>query len=389
MTLSLTKVYKIAAISLIVSITCAAILLIGYFIDVNKPLGRPEFYEFPDIPPKSVDQVQYFFNKIEVVGGDTENDEIEIPLTPSDNEPSINESIPSDTVDLNQHLLNLCYAYFNVSMSGCKLSPLFPMAIANVETGGRADPNKTFSSLMPSKYVKCATPADIDNYSILSLFESEYAYNALTQEWSTNERGSLQENYGYGVKGLTLPSERSIIDQAYPDGNYPAWVEDWWLRGVSVDAGDRFSIQGSVSRLQVACNQTASWVDQQYFVDNELQAVGILAIAHGASSAFNPVVRDRTVGNWISGQRAYDYATALSQPEAYGVIRDYAMSTYPNRTISRATAKKLLEEMSSKGLIDDVGTYVHLSGNLAEVSYTYPVCVLYAYTQLGFFYSGR
>lgn len=389
MTLSLTKVYKIAAISLIVSITCAAILLIWYFIDVNKPLGRPEFYEFPDIPPKSVDQVQYFFNRIEVVGGATENDEIEIPLTPSDNESSINESIPSDTVDLNQHLLNLCYAYFNVSMSGCKLSPLFPMAIANVETGGRADPNKTFSSLMPSKYVKCDTPVDIDNYSILSLFESEYAYNALTQEWSTNERGSLQENYGYGVKGLTLPSERSIIDQAYPDGNYPAWVEDWWLRGVSVDAGDRFSIQGSVSRLQVSCNQTASWVDQQYFVDNELQAVGILAIAHGASSAFNPVVRDRTVGNWISGQRAYDYATALSQPEAYGVIRDYAMSTYPNRTISRATAKKLLEEMSSKGLIDDIGTYVHLSGNLAEVSYTYPVCVLYAYTQLGFFYSGR
>ena len=392
MTFSLSKVYKIAVVTLVTSVTLAVILAVLYFAQQNKPLGRPEFYAFPDIPPRSVDQVKFFFNRVQTTGGNYDpatDGEIENPLTPVENEPTINESYPQDVADLNQHLLSLCYAYFNVTMSGCKMSPLFPMAVANVETGGRADPNKTFSSLIPSKYVKCDTPADIDNYSVLSLFESEYAYDALTQEWSTNERGSLQENYGYGVKGLNLPSESSIIHQAYPDGNYPEWVEDWWLRGVSTEAGDRFSIEGSVSRLQVSCNQTAGWVDQQYFVDNELQAVAILAIAHGASSAFNPVVRERTVGNWRSGQRAFDYATALSQPEAYGIIRDYAISTYPNRTISRTTAKQLLAEMRNRGLIDDIGTYVHLDGTLAEVSYTYPVCLLYAYTQLGFFYSGR
>ena len=351
---------KKGIILIVLPLILIAGLFTSYHIYLNRQLGDPGFYEFPNVPPRDVDFVKQVFSGTE------------IPLSPAPIEPEINSKYSQTFVDLNVHLLNLGYKYFNVYVGDNKLSPLFPLALANVEHADWADSNKTFSALIPSKYVSCNNIHDINNYSVLSLFQTESAYKGLSTEGA---RGSIPMSVGYGTAGISLPSELEIVSDAYPTGEYPSWIAEWWVRGIAKESGDRFSIEGSVSRLSSACSQTTAWLSQEYVIDREVQAVALLSLAFVDANTFNPSASTKS-----DRDDAFNYAISISSTDALAVIRRYAETTYPNKSIDTSVALSLLDEML---LPEDIGS------TLTDKELSYPIQTLYAYIQVGCLYSGK
>ena len=340
--MSIRKMSKKLLPILLISVLIASVLT-AYSLYVSQPLGDPGFYEFPNIPPRRVDFVKQIFNKQS------------IELTPATIEPEINAKYSQDFVDRNLDLLDCCYAYFDVYVGDNKLSPLLPLALSNVEHPDWADPNVTFSSLFPSSCVDCL----IKDYSVLTLFSSKEAYDMLAVE---GPRGSLSMSTGIGAVGLNLPSELDIIHNAYPNGGYPKWVEEWWLRGVSKESGDRFSVEGSVSRLSNFCNQASTISLKDYEVTSEVQAIALLSM----------LLADPQVNIDLAMQ----YASDLTSVSSLAVIRRHANSTYPETSITEDVAIQLYEEIGA-------------SSSLPEGVRIYPIRILYAYLQVGYFYSGK
>ena len=61
---------------------------------------------------------------------------------------SFKEDTLSDlAVECNSKLFDICNKYYLATYQGVQLSPLIPMALANIETGMRADQSITYSSL--------------------------------------------------------------------------------------------------------------------------------------------------------------------------------------------------------------------------------------------------
>ena len=140
--------------------------------------------------------------------------------------------------DANSALYDLADKYFQVYYGSMRLSPITPLAIANVETPGRADNNVTWSALFPSKYVPINMLYTMDVTTVLS---SESIYKPLSTEYSTRDRGALQMSPTYGTNNdyfnrLMSDSEvdklSTISDSKHEN----------WIKGASSKRGDRFYV---------------------------------------------------------------------------------------------------------------------------------------------------
>jgi hypothetical protein len=80
------------------------------------------------------------------------------------------------------------------------------MALANVETPGRADNSITWSSLFPSKYADVSTMGTFDVTTVLS---DPKIYAALSSEYSTKYRGALQMSTTYGTGNSAINRQMS------------------------------------------------------------------------------------------------------------------------------------------------------------------------------------
>lgn len=328
---------------------------------------------------------------------------------------SFKEKTLSDlAIECNSRLFEICNKYYLATLSGQQLSPLIPMAIANVETPGRGDTSVTYSSLFPSKCVPVNSADSISNMSCLAVLENPSAFKTLASDHWTRDRGAMQMNPNYGTEyeafnSLMGPSEASILSNvnsmdvdfstyaAYePRNSRNIGVEDW-LSMVSTKVGDRYNVKDSVLRIAAASQEAVDSYSKQYTVQNDMEIMALVAMNHNAGNLWSPSVAAKKVGNWRSGTQAYRYCSAISSTAFENKVRklcDEKLSTARNEnkpipmTLERSGAKKLYEEAYADKIVEDYGSYIY-EGGYYEVTYLYPIQALYAYTMLGLVYSGK
>lgn len=315
-------------------------------------------------------------------------------------------------IEANSKLFDVCSRYYLVSYNHTPASPIYPMAIANIETGFRADQDVTYSSLYPSAILPFNGAADIDNMSSLQVLQSAEVFNKLAKDHWTRDRGPFQMNPDYGItydsfNSLMGPSEETVLSGV--TGNFTGYATseartggtitaESWLGWLSQHPGDRHNPKDAVLRLAAANTKAVEQIGQTYSIDSEPMFVVMMAQYHGNSSIWTASGYSKTMGNWRSGYMAYSYALDVGSQEFYTIIKDLAISNLNEArktgsriplTIEDAEVQNVIwPKAEAAGIVKDYGAYIN-EGRYYQITYCYPVRALYAYIMLSLLYSGN
>lgn len=276
--------------------------------------------------------------------------------------------------DANSALYELADKYFQVYYGSMRLSPITPLAIANVETPGRADNSITWSALFPSKYVPINMLYSMDVTTVLS---SESIYKPLSTEYSTRDRGALQMSPAYGTNNdyfnqLMSDSEVDKLS-AISDSTHSNWI-----KGASSKRGDRFYVPDVCLRLSAAFTEAISDMSKNKYVPNsDYQLLAMCAMYHQQSAVWSNNNHNKSVGKWKSSKLAYEYSELISSVEFLKELKEYAYANPDIYCISNDALLKIYKENSDRPMSD------FASSTLVT---NYPIKVEYAYIKLCIMY---
>ncbi len=270
----------------------------------------------------------------------------------------------------NQALYDLCDQYFTVYFQQRRVSPIFPMALANVETPGRADHDVTWSSLFPSKYVNMKYLYTMDVTTVLSLSDS--GYKALTTEYSTRDRGALQMSPTYGTSDKyfnsrmsgTEKDKLSLVDTS---------EHTEWISGASDMPGDRFYVPDVLLRVSSAMNVAVdNMLKNDYVPSSDIQLIAQLAMYHQQSGVWYHA-HNKKVGRWKSGELAYTYSQQISSRGFVNELITYAEEHSDCYCLETAEVNRLYKKYF------DTPMDYYCTNDLVCI---YPIKVMYAYIKL-------
>lgn len=288
----------------------------------------------------------------------------------SANEVAFTSTTPTITASgVNAKLFEYCDKYFKAYYGTERISPLFPMALSNTETQGRADYSKTFCALFPSRYVDVSK---IDTFNVTDVISDEKVFNALSKEYSTRDRGCLQMSPTYGTGNDYLNSLMSGTEKEklakVDTSKYSSWVA-----GASSTPGDRFYLPDVLMRLQAAVEEDVrNFIVKGYIPNTDMQLIAMLGIEHNSGYVFSFSNHSKRVGRWNSGQSAYDYCCKLGDSKFTSELEDLA-SKSSSMYLSVNEAHKLYEKVYNESYTN------YCSGS---INAAYPIMVMYAYMKL-------
>lgn len=309
--------------------------------NLKTPTGSVEYNPFPaEIPQEEMPSYEQSYQTIQVYKTETE--------------------MQSDVSDINAYLYSLCDKYYQVYYGDSRVSPLYPLAAANVETPERADNKITWSALFPSRYVDINL---IDSFDVTYIAQDPATYNALMHESSTRDRGALQMSPTYGTKSekfnsLMTGTEATKLStiQIHPDATL-------WARGASTYPGDRFNIKDVLYRLSSADEDALNdLMNKNIVLKNDAELVIMMAMYHHRSGVWHV----DGAGGWKANDAALHYAEKLSdQSQIDRIVQWYNMNS-DQYTINSDTAASLMNF-----------DWKEYTTSAAEA--VYPVKVLYSY----------
>lgn len=285
-----------------------------------------------------------------------------------------NSSVTVKESGANGDLYSIADEYFLVYYDTERVSPLFPMALANVETPSRADSSKTWSALFPSKYVSTDL---MRSFNVTDVISDATIFKALSSEVSTRDRGALQMSPTYGtdnkeINKLMSGTEKDKL-KTVDTSKHKAWAD-----GASGNAGDRFYLPDVLLRMRAASSrQISNMIRNNYQPKTDMQLIAMLAMGHHSSGVWYHSNPNKSVGCWKSGKSAYDFATKVGDIALISKIKEYA-DTSKNLYIDSNVAKKLYYEVYG----ENFSTYA-----TKDIVCTYPIKVLYAYVKLSTLYT--
>lgn len=282
-------------------------------------------------------------------------------------------NIASEVSASNVALYNMCDRYFTVYFGGTRLSPIVPMAIANVETPGRADHSVTWSALFPSKIVDISL---LDTMDVTTVLETEDYYKALSSEVSTRDRGALQMSPTYGTGKESFNNMMSGTEQ---DKLRTIDTTDHskWVQSASAKPGDRFHLPDVLLRLSSAfTSATEDMIRHDYTPSSDMQLFVMCTMYHHRSGVWTGKAHGGTT--WNSSDLAYEYSALISSPEFIEIVTDYCEDHPDVYTIDGKTAMSLV-----KSVCPNSEKYC---GSTLVLSY--PVKCLYSYVKLSKLYGG-
>lgn len=285
------------------------------------------------------------------------------------------ESAAISATGANRDLYLAADQYFICYYGSQRLSPVFPMAISNVETPGRADNSVTWSALFPSKYIDVSQMLTADVTTVAS---DPRVLSALSREVSTRDRGSLQMSPTYGTSNDAVNSEMSGTEK-----DKLAKIDtsscSSWASGASDSPGDRFFLPDVCRRLSAAMSQSISYMlKNDYVPQNDIQLLAMCAMSHHNSGVWYYGDKSRPIGSWKSGGAAYELTVKLSSQEFISVLTEsvrestdlYIDTGKAEKLWSRAYPNESLSQYTSNSIV-----------------YSYPIKALYAYLKLCMLYT--
>lgn len=280
-----------------------------------------------------------------------------------------------DVTEANQALYDLADKYYQVYWGNKRVSPLFPLAIANVETGGRADRSITWSSLYPSAILPISMLYDADVTTVVS--DSSY-YKPLSTEWSTRDRGAMQMSPTYGTGNEYFNKQMSGNEKdklsEVDTSKYSSWTS-----GASSRPGDRFYAPDVCLRLASANTDAIEYMYKyDYIPTSDAQLVCMLSQYHHRSGVWSNKDHSNKCGEWKSSGQAFEFSKKLSSQGFVDVLKKHAKEHPDKFTITRDEALTLYTE--------------YFGSNFNEYTESklvgcYPITVLYAYIKIGIMYS--
>lgn len=273
----------------------------------------------------------------------------------------------------NKKLYEIADEYFMCYYGSSRVSPILPMAISNVETPGRADPNLTWCALIPSRYVSVD---DALTFDVTSVLKDENVFKALSSEYSTRDRGCLQMSPTYGTGNSYFNSMMSgtEVDKLKNVSS----THESWISGASNSPGDRFYLPDVLLRQSAAMQCQVDYiVKNNYTPNSDAMLIAMLACGHHNSGIWSFNSREQKVGVWNSSGKAYEWCTLLSDPEFVQILTSYAKS-HPATYIDSKTAQQLWNNYSDA----DASSYT-----TNTIVCWYPIKVLYAYIKLTMLYT--
>lgn len=334
-------------------------------------MSREEFEEF-----KAEDADVITFDTYEEYIGSTSASFVESSASFTQ-ETTISEYNPSITATgANAKLYNYCDKYFQCFYGDKRISPIFPLAIANVETGGRADHNLTWSSLFPSAIVDISL---IDTFDVTTVLTDDTIFKKLTSDYSTRDRGALQMSptYGTGTASINKHMSGTEVDKLkkVDTSKYATWCS-----GASSCAGDRFYIPDMLLRLQAAMNYNLQqFVTKGYNPTNTYHMLAMMSVGHNSGSGvFSQQNPNRKVGNWKSASACYDWCSIVSDAAMISILTDY-YNYSGSITIDTNIAEKLLHKFDN--------SISYTSYTTSKTNAYYPIKFLYTYIALSNLYT--
>lgn len=280
------------------------------------------------------------------------------------------------TKDANEALFDLADKYYQVYYGSTRVSPIYPLALANVETGNRADHNITWSSLFPSKVLPISMLYEADVTTVVN--SSKDVYKALTTEWSTRDRGALQMSPTYGTgrgyfESLMSGTEKSKLKEAGFN------LSDSWISKSSDELGDRFYAPDVCLRLSSAnTDAIENILKNKYTPTSDLQLIVMLAMYHHRSGVWSNSNHDKKCGEWFSSEKAFTYSKELSSPEFVSTVKEHIQKNPKVYTLSQEEALSLYKECFGKNPTE------YTKSTLVS---SYPIKVIYSYIKLCSLYS--
>lgn len=274
----------------------------------------------------------------------------------------------------NDQLYQLCDSYFTVYYGSNRISPILPMAIANVETPGRANNKVTWSSLFPSAVI----PVDkIYSSDVTTVIEDSIYFATLGHEYSTRDRGPLQMSPTYGTNNKELNMLMSGTEvqklKKVDVSGYSGWASN-----ASNYPGDRFYIPDICLRMSASMqSQIDNMQKNGYIPNNDMQIIAQCAMGHHNSGIWYFSNHNKKVGKWNSAELAYTYASRISEQQFIDVLSEYAKE-HDECYINSTVAKKLYYE----NFEEPMSTYC-----TADIVCTYPIKAMYAYIKLCMLYT--
>ena len=278
--------------------------------------------------------------------------------------------------DANRELYELADKYYQVYWGGQRVSPIYPLAVANVETGSRADHSITWSALFPSKYVDIN---QLYTMNVTTVLSSESIYSALTKESSTRDRGALQMSPSYGTgssyyNSLMSGNERDKLSGVSTSHNN-------WVSGASKYSGDRFYVPDVCLRLSAANTDAIDRMyKNKYIPESDMCLIAMLAMYHHRSGVWSSADHGKSVGEWKSGNAAFEYANLVSSPAMVAELRKYAMQHEDRFWMDADTVKDLFKSVTGRSMSEFASR---------TLVCTYPIKVEYAYIKLCLMYTSE
>lgn len=282
-------------------------------------------------------------------------------------------NIAVDVSAPNVALYNMCDRYFVVNFGSTRLSPLVPLAVANVETPGRADRSITWSALFPSKVVPMEL---LDTMDVTTVISNESYFNALSSEVSTRDRGALQMSPAYGTSKESFNSMMSGTEKdklsTVDIGSHSSWAS-----GASSKPGDRFYLPDVLLRLSSAfTSATEDMARNDYIPESDMQLFVMCTMYHHRSGVWTGNAKGGIT--WNSSDLAYEYSSVISSPEFLDIVTDYCNNHTDVYTIDGKIAMSLVNQVCP-----NPERYCN-----STLVLSYPVKCLYAYIKLAKLYGG-
>ena len=291
------------------------------------------------------------------------------------NDESAQFELQYDITDANQALFDLSDQYYQVYWGSQRISPIYPLAVANVETGLRADHDITWSALFPSKYVPIEQLYTMDVTTVIS---DDSIYKALSKESSTRDRGALQMSPTYGTSSDYYNNQMSGTERAklgaIEHSNYNTWVS-----GASELPGDRFYIPDVLLRLASANTDAIQRITQnEYKPRDDMMLIAMLSMYHHRSAIWSKQDRSTSCAEWKSRSLAYEYATLCSSADMIDAMKSHAMTHEDDFWISNDVSVEMFESTTGRKMSEFASK---------QLVCLYPIKVLYSYVKLSIMYS--
>lgn len=317
--------------------------------------------------------------------------------------------------ELNTYLCDVCQKYAgNLFCNGIQLSPLLPLAEANLE-GGRVDRSQTFSAMASTSVYTYSSVEELKEFDVTRVLDSRDTWLKMSSEYYTRDRGALQCNPNYGGNDPSYgPSERSLLDAYVAEHGMPDYgtntdsrgntftVADW-IEYSRTKFGDRFNVE---SMVRMFADEKASveipGIERNFSnIQNEYHVYAIMAYNHWIGSGFMTMDEDIAYAGFKTIGRAYEYCEAISSPRAIEIIYSQCLQDiqsarnsggYPPRCLDTKGGYRVFNLLVDEGVCKDWDYYFrHKRTNgwdQGDTACTYALGVIYGVMQMNLLYSG-